>query len=83
MGAYTENFTYDIADRLTGWTIINSTSYSANYSSNGNIVRKSDFGMYAYSSSKPHAVSGISSLFAGDSTIGLQLRYFRRKAKEF
>ena len=32
---------------------------------NGNIVRKSDFGLYAYSGSKPHAVSGISSLIAG------------------
>ena len=31
----------------------------------GNIVRKSDFGLYAYSGSKPHAVSGISSLIAG------------------
>ena len=32
---------------------------------NGNIVRKSDFGLYAYSGSKPHAVSSISSLIAG------------------
>ena len=61
----TEHFTYDAADRLTGWTIINSTSYTANYSGNGNIVRKSDFCLYAYSGSKPHAVSGISSLIAG------------------
>ena len=64
MGNYTENFTYDAADRLTNWTI-NSTAYTADYSGNGNIVRKSDFGLYAYSSSKPHAVSGISSLIAG------------------
>ena len=56
----TEPFTYDAADRLTNWTV-NSAAYSANYSGNGNIVRKSDFGLYAYSS-KPHAVSGISSL---------------------
>ena len=66
---YTENFTYDAADRLTGWTIINSNSYIANYSGNGNPdnyrERKSDFGLYAYSGSKPHAVSGISSLIAG------------------
>ena len=41
------------------------SAYSANYSGNGNIVRKSDFGLYAYSGSKPHAVSGISSLIAG------------------
>lgn len=65
MGAYTEMFGYDAADRLTTWTIINSTSYTANYSGNGNIVRKSDFGLYAYNSSKPHAVSNISSLIAG------------------
>ena len=64
MGGYTENFTYDAADRLTNWTV-NCTAYSANYSGNGNIVRKSDFGLYAYSGSKPHAVSGISSLIAG------------------
>ena len=64
MGGYTENFTYDAADRLTNWTV-NSAAYSANYSGNGNIVRKSDFGLYAYSGSKPHAVSGISSLIAG------------------
>lgn len=59
MGSYAENFTYDTADRLTNWTI-NSAAYSANYSGNGNIVRKSDFGLYAYSGSRPHAVSGIS-----------------------
>ncbi len=41
------------------------SAYTANYSGNGNIVRKSDFGLYAYSGSKPHAVSGISSLIAG------------------
>ncbi len=64
MGGYTENFTYDAADRLTGWKV-NSTAYTADYSGNGNIVRKSDFGLYAYSGSKPHAVSGISSLIAG------------------
>ena len=64
MGGYTENFTYDAADRLTGWTI-NSTAYTADYSGNGNITMKSDFGLYAYSGSRPHAVSGISSLIAG------------------
>ena len=32
---------------------------------NGNITMKSDFGLYAYSGSRPHAVSGISSLIAG------------------
>ena len=67
MGSYTENFTYDAADRLTNWTI-NNTDYTADYSGNGNIVRKSDFGLYAYGSSKPHAVSGISSLIAGTGT---------------
>ncbi len=41
------------------------SAYTANSSGNGNIVRKSDFGLYAYSGSKPHAVSGISSLIAG------------------
>ncbi len=44
---------------------------TANYSGNGNPdnyrERKSDFGLYAYSGSKPHAVSGISSLIAGTS----------------
>jgi len=64
MGGYTENFTYDAADRLTGWKV-NSTAYTADYSGNGNITMKSDFGLYAYSGSKPHAVSGISSLIAG------------------
>jgi hypothetical protein len=39
---YTENFTYDAADRLTSWTV-NSAAYSANYSGNGNIVHESDF----------------------------------------
>ena len=41
---------------------INITIGFRNY---GNIVCKSDFGLYAYSSSRPHAVSGISSLIAG------------------
>ena len=68
MGSYAENFTYDAADRLTGWSIVNSTSYTASYSGNGNITMKSDFGLYAYSSSRPHAVSGISSLIAGTGT---------------
>ena len=63
----TEHFSYDAIDRLTNWTI-NDTAYTANFFGNGNIVRKSDFGMYAYSSSKPHAVSGISSLIAGTGT---------------
>ncbi|MBO7477915.1 MAG: hypothetical protein J6U04_08290 [Salinivirgaceae bacterium] len=59
-------YTYDFsraADRLTNWTV-NSSAYSANYSGNGNPdnhrERKSDFGLYAYSGSRPHAVSGIS-----------------------
>ena len=61
--------TYDAADRLTNWTV-NSAAYTADYySGNGNPdnyrERKSDFGLYAYSGSKPHAVSGISSLIAG------------------
>ena len=68
MVGYTENFTYDAADRLTNWTV-NSAAYTANYSGNGNPdnyrERKSDFGLYAYNSSKPHAVSNISSLIAG------------------
>ena len=59
----TEHFTYDAADRLTNWTI-NNTAYTADYSGNGNIVRKSDFGLYAYSGSRSHAVSGISCLIA-------------------
>ena len=65
-------YTYDFsraADRLTNWTV-NSAAYTADYySGNGNPdnyrERKSDFGLYAYSGSKPHAVSGISSLIAG------------------
>ena len=60
-------YSYDDADRLTGWTI-NNTAYSADYSGNGNITMKSDFGLYAYSGSRPHAVSGISSLIAGTGT---------------
>ena len=36
-------YSHDSADRLTGWTI-NNTAYSADYSGNGYIVRKSDFG---------------------------------------
>ena len=64
---YTEQLTLTDADRLTGWTI-NNTAYTADYSGNGNIVRKSDFGLYAYGISKPHAVSGISSLIAGTGT---------------
>ena len=68
MGAYTEMFGYDAAARLTNW-IVNSSAYTADYSGNGNPDRywdhTSDFGLYAYSGSKPHAVSGISSLIAG------------------
>ena len=66
-----EQFTYDIADRLTMWKVqypfkTGSYTYTADYSDNGNIVRKSDFGYYSYSKkTKPHAVSGISSLIAG------------------
>ena len=45
------------------------SAYTANYSGNGNPdnyrERKSDFGLYAYSGSKPHAVSSISSVIAG------------------
>ena len=70
-----EQFTYDIADRLTMWKVqypfkTGSYTYTANYSDNGNPDsyrdRKSDFGYYSYSKkTKPHAVSGISSLIAG------------------
>ena len=68
---HSEQFTYDIADRLTMWKVqypfkTGSYTYTANYSDNGNIVLKSDFGYYSYSKkTKPHAVSGISSLIAG------------------
>ena len=67
----TETFGYDVLDRLTSYTV-NGTSYTATYTSAGNInTRPQDAGTCGYSGNHggPHAVSSITSC-AGCTTHG-------------
>lgn len=54
----TENFTYDLTNRLTSYQIGSSTKYTLGYDG-GNITQKSDIGNYYYKGSKKHAVDSI------------------------
>jgi RHS repeat-associated protein len=58
-----ENFTYDNLNRLRGYTStvngVPGPDVSVDIDANGNITSKTDAGSYSYSSSKPHAVTGI------------------------
>ena len=58
-GRQPEIFTYDAADRLTEVQRGGQTVMSIGYAGNGNITAKTDIGSYAYSSTKPHAVTGV------------------------
>jgi RHS repeat-associated protein len=51
-------FTYDNLDRLTAVAGTNYTQ-QISYSPNGNIISKTDVGIYDYSATQPHAVSVI------------------------
>ena len=57
----TENFTYDVLNRLTSASIIGGSYYFTNYLSNGNIQNKTDVSTsnYSYSSTHPNAVEII------------------------
>lgn len=62
-----EDFSYDAADRLTSVQLSGHVSslnslYEISYDDNGNIVNKTGIGNYSYDSSRPHAVSDVSSL---------------------
>lgn len=54
----TENFTYDLTNRLTSYQVGSSTKYTLGYDG-GNITQKSDIGNYYYKGSKKHAVDSI------------------------
>lgn len=54
----TENFTYDLTNRLTSYQVGSSTKYTLGYDG-GNITNKSDIGNYYYKGSKKHAVDSI------------------------
>jgi RHS repeat-associated protein len=49
-----ETFTYDALERLT-----QAGSLAMTYSTDGNILSKTDMGQYYYEGAKPHAVTGI------------------------
>lgn len=57
----TENFTYDALQRLK-----TSANHTMNYTPNGNIVSRTEPGAYTYGSSKPHAVTGVSSTLSSE-----------------
>ena len=61
---YSESFTYDELDRLKTTTLstpdVNTSSTMA-YDDLGNITTKPGVGSYAYTSGRPHAVSGVGS----------------------
>lgn len=54
----TENFTYDLTNRLISYQVGSSTKYTLGYDG-GNITNKSDIGNYYYKGSKKHAVDSI------------------------
>jgi len=58
--AFTEDFTYDNLNRLTGQSLNGAASINTNYSSNGNIIEKIDAGQgYEYDENKINAVNCI------------------------
>jgi len=61
-GATTENFVYDILNRITqvSGTGTGITTKTVTYAANGNIATKSDVGTYTYGGPRPHAVTQIS-----------------------
>ncbi|MDL2262234.1 FG-GAP-like repeat-containing protein [Bacteroidales bacterium OttesenSCG-928-I21] len=67
-----ENFTYDGIGRLKTWQtsgqLQQSITYDMSDGNKGNIIEKSDVGVYTYNSAKPHAVKNVS----GDNIFGLQ-----------
>jgi RHS repeat-associated protein len=54
-----ENFGYDNLNRLTSANISGGTSFSANYTSNGNIGTKTDAGSYSYDGIKFNVATGL------------------------
>lgn len=56
----TETFDYDDYDRLTKYLSLDGSPQVIDYSGNGNITEKSDYGTYDYShSTKPHRLTGL------------------------
>ena len=56
----TETFGYDKYDRLTNYLSLDGSPQVIDYSGNGNITEKSDYGTYNYAhSSKPHRLTGL------------------------
>ena len=82
-----ESFTYDDADRLIGveseGIVLNDSLWidgSVAYDDKGNITYKTGVGDYDYTTSKPHAVTGIHNIEDGISTLGLST-YFNDDGK--
>ncbi len=55
----TESFTYDNLNRLHSYQVTGQSSYTANYSNNGNITFKTDAGSYSYDATKLNAVTSV------------------------
>ena len=66
-----ESFTYDnlMKNRLETWQVGSGTTFTNQYSSNGNIGSKTWLGSYQYESARPHAVTGVDNT---DGWIGTQ-----------
>jgi RHS repeat-associated protein len=56
-----ESFTYDnlMKNRLETWQVGSGTTFTNQYTSNGNIDSKTWLGSYQYESARPHAVTGV------------------------
>jgi YD repeat-containing protein len=60
----TENFTYDVLNRLTSYAIVSGATKTMSYNDLGNITSKSDVGAYTYAAAgsfRPHAVTAAGS----------------------
>ena len=62
----TEDFTYDEQNRLLSARLNDALTLALGYDAGGRILSKSDVGTYAYSSSHPGAVTGVSGGPAGN-----------------
>lgn len=60
-----ETFTYDADNRLTQVTLDGTTTVTARYTIDGNLLSRSDVGTYAYTGTQPHAVTRVSGGPAG------------------
>lgn len=71
----TETFSYDALDRLVSVSHNDTIVQSVSFASNGNITGKTGLGSYSYTSSHPHAVTGVENTDGLAGTVPQYIQY--------